>query len=158
MDGLGSPELIFIVIIALFLLGPNEVRRMAYKFGRFMREVQRMSHEFMTELNRESDAEDERERTEKLEKARALAAASLPAVNVDVALRGYHPAEAEPEATAKLTAALEGSGNAACEAAHEGGVECATVEPAEAEPAMAGVAAEEISKSGNGVAQNRIHP
>lgn len=53
---LGTGELLLLAVIAVIFLGPKEVYKIAHKMGGWMREIQKMSQEFMRELNREADS------------------------------------------------------------------------------------------------------
>ena len=66
--GLGTSELLLLAVIALLFLGPKEVYQIAHKLGKWMREIQKMSHEFMTELNREADSIERQERASAVDK------------------------------------------------------------------------------------------
>ena len=61
-------NLIVLAAIAVMILGPKEVYRLAHKLGKWMREVQKMSEEFTAELTREADALDEREKSTAIER------------------------------------------------------------------------------------------
>jgi len=63
----GAFELLFLALIGVILLGPEQTAKMAYKLGRWVREVQKMSRDFTSELTREADLEDIRKETKKIE-------------------------------------------------------------------------------------------
>ena len=55
MFGVGSSELIIILIIALLILGPKEIPRVARTLGRGMREIQRAKDELKKNIEFEDD-------------------------------------------------------------------------------------------------------
>lgn len=53
--GIGLPELIIILILAGIILGPQRIRQVAYTIGRITAQMQRVSRQFMRQLNAELD-------------------------------------------------------------------------------------------------------
>lgn len=70
MFGIGSTELLVILVVALLVLGPKNLPKIAHTIGRAMGEFRRVSTEFQRTLNTEIAFEEEEE------KARAKKAAS----------------------------------------------------------------------------------
>ena len=75
MFGIGSTELLVILIVALLVLGPKKLPKIAHTLGRAMGEFRRVSTEFQRTLNTEIACEEEAEKT----KAAKAAAAAQPA-------------------------------------------------------------------------------
>ncbi|WP_366517552.1 Sec-independent protein translocase protein TatB [uncultured Mailhella sp.] len=74
MFGIGSTELLVILIVALLVLGPRNLPKMAQKFGRLMGEFRRVSTEFQRTLNTEIAFEEEKEKAAKAKAAQAARA------------------------------------------------------------------------------------
>ncbi|MGI9534332.1 MAG: twin-arginine translocase TatA/TatE family subunit, partial [Thermodesulfobacteriota bacterium] len=55
MFGVGTSELIIILIIALLILGPKEIPKVARTLGRGMREIQRAKDELKKNIEFEDD-------------------------------------------------------------------------------------------------------
>ena len=70
MFGIGSTELLVILVVALLVLGPKNLPKIAHTLGRAMGEFRRVSTEFQRTLNTEIAFEEEEE------KAKAKKAAS----------------------------------------------------------------------------------
>ncbi len=79
-------ELMVVAAIAVLILGPDEVRRLAKVAGKWMGEVRRMSDEFTSELKREAELLDIREKTLALEKKKL----ATPEKTDDESLKNYH--------------------------------------------------------------------
>lgn len=82
MFGIGSTELLVILVVALLVLGPRNLPKVAQTLGRAMGEFRKVSTEFQRTLNTEIAFEERAEEAEK--KASALkkgAAASGAAAN-----------------------------------------------------------------------------
>ncbi|MBP3731395.1 MAG: twin-arginine translocase subunit TatB [Mailhella sp.] len=71
MFGIGSTELLVILVVALLVLGPKNLPKIAHTLGRAMGEFRRVSTEFQRTLNTEIAFEEEAEK----KKARKAAAA-----------------------------------------------------------------------------------
>lgn len=54
--GIGIPELIVILILSGIILGPQRIRQVAFTFGRVTAQLQRVSRQFMRQLNAELDS------------------------------------------------------------------------------------------------------
>lgn len=57
--GIGLPELIFILILAGLVMGPQRIRDVARTLGRLTAQLQGISREFARQLNNELDSLDE---------------------------------------------------------------------------------------------------
>ncbi len=55
MFGVGTSELIVIILIALLILGPAEIPKVARTFGRAMREVKRVKDELSQNIEFENN-------------------------------------------------------------------------------------------------------
>jgi Sec-independent protein translocase protein TatA len=56
--GIGLPELIFILLLAGIVMGPQRIRQVARWLGRATAQLQAISHEFARQLNAELDSID----------------------------------------------------------------------------------------------------
>ena len=70
MFGIGSTELLVILVVALLVLGPKNLPKIAHTLGRAMGEFRRVSTEFQRTLNTEIAFEEESEKA-KAKKAAA---------------------------------------------------------------------------------------
>lgn len=59
---MGMTELALVALLGVIFLGPKEMSRIAHTAGGWMREIRKMSREFMNELTREAKEEERRER------------------------------------------------------------------------------------------------
>lgn len=78
MFGIGSTELLVILIVALLVLGPKKLPKIAHTIGRAMGEFRRVSTEFQRTLNTEIAFEEEAEKAKSAKKARAPETAQQP--------------------------------------------------------------------------------
>lgn len=76
MFGIGGTELLVILVVALVVLGPSSLPKIARTLGRAMGEFRRVSTEFQRTINLEAAEEEEKERTRKAEEVKAQAAAA----------------------------------------------------------------------------------
>ena len=70
MFGIGSTELLVILVVALLVLGPKNLPKVAHTLGRAMGEFRRVSTEFQRTLNTEIAFEEQAEKA-KARKAEA---------------------------------------------------------------------------------------
>ena len=62
MFGIGSTELLVLLVVALLVLGPKNLPKIAHTLGRAMGEFRRVSTEFQRSLNTEIAFEEEEEK------------------------------------------------------------------------------------------------
>ena len=65
MFGIGSTELLVILVVALLVLGPKNLPKIAQTLGRAMGEFRKVSTEFQRTLNTEIAFEEEKEKLKK---------------------------------------------------------------------------------------------
>jgi Tat protein translocase TatB subunit len=61
MFGIGTSEILIILLIALLVLGPNEIPKLAKTLGRGMRELERAKNELKDSIQFEIDEKETRE-------------------------------------------------------------------------------------------------
>ena len=66
MFNVGGPEILVIIVVALIVLGPDQLPKAMRTFGNVMAEIRKVSNGFQTEMRNAMDTltEDERERDE----------------------------------------------------------------------------------------------
>lgn len=97
MFGIGSTELIVILIVALIVIGPAKLPEMAKSLGKALGEFRRVSTDVKRTIEMEAEQADQKARTEQAKKE--LFPEKEPAA------QQAKPAEAAPEATAEGQAA-----------------------------------------------------
>ena len=88
MFGIGSTEILVILVVALLVLGPKKLPQIARTIGRAMGEFRRVSTEFQRTLNTEIAFEEEAEK----KKARKAAAEKAAAEKQDAEHADADPA------------------------------------------------------------------
>ncbi|MFW6324447.1 MAG: Sec-independent protein translocase protein TatB [Desulfovibrionales bacterium] len=68
MFGIGSTELLIILVVALLILGPKKLPEIARSLGKGMAEFRRMSNDVKRTIDMEVDRAEEEERTKKTKK------------------------------------------------------------------------------------------
>lgn len=63
MFGIGSTELLIILLVALIVLGPGKLAGVSRKLGRAMGEFRKVSNEFQRSLNVEAAREEQKQKT-----------------------------------------------------------------------------------------------
>lgn len=109
MFGIGSTELIVILLVALIVLGPKNLAGISRTLGRIMGEFRRVSTDFQRTLNAEAAADDLREKEEKRKKELAASQATQPAAMTD-AMAQAEASSAKPEAKSANAETGEASG------------------------------------------------
>jgi len=64
MFGIGLPELLLILALALIVLGPDKLPQLAKQLAKYMRKLKRASEEFKSQLDIESLEKDIKQETE----------------------------------------------------------------------------------------------
>jgi sec-independent protein translocase protein TatA len=62
MFGIGTPELIIILVLALIVIGPKKLPEMAKSLGKGLAEFKRASNDFRRNIEEEAKAAEEKER------------------------------------------------------------------------------------------------
>lgn len=95
MFGIGSTELLVILIVALIVLGPKSIPKLASTLGKAMGEFRRVSTEFQRTLNAEAAQEEyDNKRKAETSAAREQASAASPAQESEIS-----PAPSRAEAS-----------------------------------------------------------
>lgn len=74
MFGIGSTELLVILVVALIVLGPKSLASISRTLGKAMGEFRRVSTDFQRTLNAEVEQEEQEKRKKEAEKAQKAAA------------------------------------------------------------------------------------
>lgn len=121
MFGIGSTELLVILVVALIVLGPKSLASVSRSLGKAMGEFRRVSTDFQRTLNAESAADDIHQKTAQQQGNKSAEGASgktAPAESADQA-DSLAPPQGSPldEALAKAKAEADASSQAASDKA-----------------------------------------
>ncbi len=105
MFGIGSTELLVILVVALIVLGPKSLATISRSLGKAMGEFRRVSTDFQRTLNAEAAQEEEAERRKKDAEKAARAAAETKAAQPDQAASPATAATAAPAQEQSVTEA-----------------------------------------------------
>ena len=97
MFGIGSMELLVILVVALLVLGPKNLPKIAHTIGRAMGEFRRVSTEFQRTLNTEIALDDEKKKAQE-RKAAEKAKAEAEAAKAETAAEAAPASESENKA------------------------------------------------------------
>ncbi len=104
MFGIGSTELLLILLVALLVLGPGKLVGVSRKLGRAMGEFRKVSNEFQRSLNVEAAREEQKQATAKpvLKKTPETVATEKPEISDEAPASGGM----EPENSGPLEKAI----------------------------------------------------
>lgn len=102
MFGIGSTELIVILIVALIVIGPAKLPEMAKALGKALGEFRRVSTDVKRTIEMEAEQADQKARTEQAKKELFPdnAAPQAPPKPAEAAAEGQSAPAAQPEAAA----------------------------------------------------------
>ncbi|MFC2122982.1 twin-arginine translocase TatA/TatE family subunit [Bacteroidota bacterium] len=81
--GIGSGEILLVLLVALIVFGPNRVVEIGRTLGKIMNTVKRASSDFTSQMTRELDIEDEKPPPQIKPKARTRTRRRLPSKRQD---------------------------------------------------------------------------
>ena len=98
MFGIGSMELLVILVVALLVLGPKNLPKIAHTIGRAMGEFRRVSTEFQRTLNTEIAIDDEKKKAQERKAAKAAEKAKAEAPKAETVAEAAPAPESENKA------------------------------------------------------------
>ena len=98
MFGIGSTELLVILVVALLVLGPKNLPKIAHTIGRAMGEFRRVSTEFQRTLNTEIAIDDEMKKAQERKAAKAAEKAKAEAPKAEAVAEATPAPESENKA------------------------------------------------------------
>ena len=98
MFGIGSTELLVILVVALLVLGPKNLPKIAHTIGRAMGEFRRVSTEFQRTLNTEIAIDDEKKKAQERKAAKAAEKAKAEAPKAEAVAEATPASESENKA------------------------------------------------------------
>ena len=108
MFGIGSTEILVILVVALIVVGPKSIPQIAKTLGKYMGEIRKVSTEFQRAMNTEAamdEYEQEQQKKKNAQAAPATASASSAPAHAGEAASGGHntPSEATAPPTAQAS-------------------------------------------------------
>ncbi|WP_291440616.1 Sec-independent protein translocase protein TatB [Desulfovibrio sp.] len=104
MFGIGSTELLVILVVALIVLGPKSLANVSRTLGKAMGEFRRVSTDFQRTLNAEAEEEEQKKRKKEAAKAARAEAEAAQAAQQTAAQAAEQP---EPRAADQGTATAQ---------------------------------------------------
>nr|WP_296983814.1 Sec-independent protein translocase protein TatB [uncultured Desulfovibrio sp.] len=104
MFGIGSTELLVILVVALIVLGPKSLANVSRTLGKAMGEFRRVSTDFQRTLNAEAEEEEQKKRKKEAAKAARAEADGTQAAQQSTEQAAEQP---EPRAAQGMTAAKD---------------------------------------------------
>lgn len=81
--GIGSGEILLVLLVALIVFGPNRIVEIGRKLGRMMNTIKRASSDFTSQMTRELEIEDKKPPPQSKPEASSRAKTKLPSKRQD---------------------------------------------------------------------------